>query len=120
RKEILFQGIGGEQHDHGMHTFTFGPDGKLYFNFGNEGNTLKDKNGKTVLDQDGDEIGPNKYQQGMIFRSNLDGTEVECLGQNFRNNYELAVDSYGNIWQSDNDDDGNRATRINFVMDYGN
>ena len=36
RKEILFQGIGGEQHDHGMHTFTFGPDGKLYFNFGKQ------------------------------------------------------------------------------------
>src|SRR5689334_22084552 len=37
RKEVLFSGIGGEQHDHGMHAFTFGPDGKLYFNFGNEG-----------------------------------------------------------------------------------
>jgi putative membrane-bound dehydrogenase-like protein len=27
RKEILFQGIGGEQHDHGAHSFTFGADG---------------------------------------------------------------------------------------------
>ena len=120
RKEILFQGIGGEQHDHGMHTFTFGPDGKLYFNFGNEGKTLKDKNGNVVRDQDGDEIGPKKYTQGMVFRSNPDGTNVECLGQNFRNNYELAVDSYGTIWQSDNDDDGNKSTRINYVMEYGN
>ncbi len=120
RKEILFQGIGGEQHDHGMHTFTFGPDGKLYFNFGNAGLTLKDKNGKVVLDQDGDEIGPNKYREGMVFRCNPDGSNVECLGHNFRNNYELAVDSYGTIWQSDNDDDGNRGVRINYVMDYGN
>jgi putative membrane-bound dehydrogenase-like protein len=120
RKEIVFQGIGGEQHDHGMHTFIFGPDGKLYFNFGNEGKTLKDKNGNLVKDQDGDVIGPEKYKQGMVFRSDLDGTNVECLGDNFRNNYELAVDSYGGIWQSDNDDDGNRGTRINFVMDYGN
>jgi putative membrane-bound dehydrogenase-like protein len=46
RKEIMFQGIGGEQHDHGAHAFTFGPDGKLYFNLGNEGQTLKDKNGE--------------------------------------------------------------------------
>lgn len=120
RKEILFQGIGGEQHDHGMHSFTFGPDGKLYFNFGNAGLTLKDKNGKVVLDQDGDEIGPNKYREGMVFRCNPDGSNVECLGHNFRNNYELAVDSYGAIWQSDNDDDGNRGVRINYVMDYGN
>lgn len=120
RKEIMFQGIGGEQHDHGMHTFIFGPDGKLYFNFGNEGTTLKDKNGRVVRDQDGDEIGPKKYQQGMVFRCNPDGSQVECLGHNFRNNYELSVDSYGTIWQSDNDDDGNRGVRINYVMDYGN
>src|SRR5688572_28981725 len=79
RKEILFQGMGGEQHDHGMHTFIFGPDGKLYFNFGNEGRTLKDKNGKVVRDQDGDEIGPGKYREGMLFRCNPDGSQVECL-----------------------------------------
>ena len=120
RKEVLFQGIGGEQHDHGVHSFSFGPDGKLYFNFGNEGTTLKDKNGRVVRDQDGDEIGPRKYQMGMVFRCDPDGRNVECLGQNFRNNYEAAVDSYGIIWQSDNDDDGNRGVRINYVMDYGN
>ena len=120
RKEILFQGISGEQHDHGVHSFSFGPDGKLYFSFGNAGETLKDKNGKTVLDQDGDEIGPKKYRQGMLFRCDPDGSDVECLGDNFRNNYEAAVDSYGNIWQSDNDDDGNRGVRINYIMQYGN
>lgn len=120
RKELLFTGISGEQHDHGMHTFTFGPDGKLYFNFGNAGEQLKDKNGKPVLDQDGDTIGPRKYTQGMVFRCDPDGSHVECLGQNFRNPYEVAVDSYGLLWQSDNDDDGNRGVRINYVMDYGN
>ena len=48
KKEILLQGIGGKQHDHGMHAFVFGPDGKFYFNFGNEGQTLKDGNSQTV------------------------------------------------------------------------
>ncbi len=120
RKEILFQGMGGEQHDHGVHAFIFGPDGKLYFNFGNEAKTLMDKDSIVVKDQDGDEIGPKKYKQGMVFRCNPDGSEVECLGHNFRNNYELAVDSYGTMWQSDNDDDGNKGVRINYVMDYGN
>ncbi len=120
RKEILFSGIGGEQHDHGAHAFTFGPDGKLYFNLGNEGHTLKDKNGKDVLDQDGDVIGPKKYKQGMVFRCDPGGSHVECLGNNFRNPYEVAVDSYGTLWQSDNDDDGNRGVRINYVMQYGN
>lgn len=120
RKEILFQGIGGEQHDHGAHAFTFGPDGKLYFNFGNEGKQLLDAKGKPVLDQDGDAIGPAKYKQGMVFRCNLDGSQVECLGHNFRNNFEVAVDSYGALWQSDNDDDGNKGVRINAVFEHGN
>jgi putative membrane-bound dehydrogenase-like protein len=120
RKEILFQGISGVQHDHGIHSFTSGPDGKFYFTFGNEGKTLRDKNNHVVLDQDGDEIGPNKYHEAMLFRADPDGTHVECLGSNFRNPYEAAVDSYGTIWQSDNDDDGNRGTRINYVMPYGN
>lgn len=120
RKEIMFQGIEGEQHDHGVHAFTFGADGKLYFNMGNAGKTLKDKNGKNILDQDGDIIGPAKYKEGMVFRCDLDGSHVECLAQNFRNPFEVAVDSYGGLWQSDNDDDGNRATRINYVMEYGN
>lgn len=120
RKEILFQGIGGEQHDHGAHAVSFGVDGKLYFNFGNEGHTLKDKQGKEVLDQDGEVIGPRKYQQGLLLRCNPDGSQVECLGDNFRNPYEVAVDSYGALWQSDNDDDGNRGTRINFILPYGN
>lgn len=120
RKEILFQGTGGEQHDHGVHAFVFGPDGKLYFNFGNECHTLQDREGNVVRDQDGDEITNKKYRQGMVFRCDIDGTNVEVLGHNFRNPYELAVDSYGTIWQSDNDDDGNRGVRINYVMEYGN
>lgn len=120
RKEILFQGIGGVQHDHGIHSFSFGPDGKLYFNGGNEISQLLDKHNNPVRDQDGDIINSKKYKQGMVFRCNPDGSEVECLGQNFRNPYEVAVDSYGSLWQSDNDDDGNRGTRINYVMNYGN
>ena len=120
RKEVMFSGIGGEQHDHGIHAFTFGADGKLYFNMGNAGEQLKDKNGKPVLDQDGDIIDQKKYKQGMVFRCDTDGSHVECLGNNFRNPYEVAVDSYGTLWQSDNDDDGNRGTRINYVMQYGN
>src|SRR6185312_8786349 len=65
------------------------------------------------------------YRQGMVFRCDLDlekgvASNVESLAWNFRNNYEVTVDSFGTIWQSDNDDDGNRGVRINYVMQYGN
>jgi putative membrane-bound dehydrogenase-like protein len=119
-KEIIFQGIDGEQHDHGMHAFVFGPDGKFYFNFGNSGAQLLDKNGNVIVDKSGKEINTKNYQEGLVFRSNTDFTDIEVLGQNFRNNYEVAVDSYGTMWQSDNDDDGNKGVRINFVMEFGN
>ncbi len=121
KKEILFQGIEGEQHDHGMHTFVFGPDGKWYFNFGNSGGQLLDKDGKPVIDKvTGLPVHHTNFRQGMAFRCDPDGKNVEVLGHNFRNNYEIAPDSYGTLWQSDNDDDGNKGVRINFVMEYGN
>ena len=121
-KEVLFTGVGVVQHDHGMHAFTFAPDGKLYFNYGNEGKGLHKGDGSPILDPMGRPINSDTapYQEGMVFRCDPDGSNVEILGWNFRNNYEVAVDSYGRMWQSDNDDDGNRSTRINFVMDYGN
>ncbi len=120
KKEVIFQGIAGEQHDHGMHAFVFGPDGKFYFNFGNAGEQLLDGKGQPVLDQDGKAINLKNYRQGMVFRCDADFKNVEVLGNNFRNNYEVAVDSYGTLWQSDNDDDGNKGVRINYVMEYGN
>ncbi|TWT56838.1 NPCBM/NEW2 domain protein [Thalassoglobus neptunius] len=122
RKEVLFCRISGAQHDHGIHAFHFGPDGKLYFNFGNEGKQIRDKNGELIVDRAGNVINNsrNPYQEGMVFRCNLDGSEMETLGWNFRNNWEVCVDSFGTMWQSDNDDDGNRGVRINYVMPYGN
>ena len=136
KRELLFTGISGKDHDHGVHTFIFGPDGKLYFNMGNEGKQLfypVDKNiplhgvigeqpMKPVVDLDGNEVNNHgkPYRMGMVFRCNLDGSDVETLAWNFRNNYEVAVDSFGTLWQSDNDDDGNKGVRINYVMEYGN
>ena len=121
--KVLFNGIGGVDHDHGAHAFIFGPDGKLYFNIGNDGRRLKTPDGKNfIVDKAGNEVdGSGKpYRQGLVFRCNLDGSEVETLGFNFRNNYEVTIDSFGTIWQSDNDDDGNRGVRINYVMEFGN
>ena len=56
----------------------------------------------------------------MVFRCDPDGHGFETLAHNFRNNYEVAIDSFGTLWQSDNDDDGNRGVRINYVMEFGN
>jgi putative membrane-bound dehydrogenase-like protein len=136
RRELLFTGISGVDHDHGVHAFVFGPDGKLYFNMGNEGKQLRYPINRAlplhgpvgsvpstpVIDLAGNEVKTDgkPYRMGMVFRCNPDGSEVETLAWNFRNNYEVSVDSFGTLWQSDNDDDGNRGVRINYVMEFGN
>lgn len=138
KRELLFQDTSRGDHDHCMHAFVFGPDGKLYFNHGNEVRELRRPKGgimelplhgkvpahesETAVDLAGNEVKGNgkPYRMGMVFRCNLDGSELETLGWNFRNNYEVAVDSFGTLWQSDNDDDGNKGVRINYVMEFGN
>jgi putative membrane-bound dehydrogenase-like protein len=122
RKESLFTKTGTPQHDHSVHAFTVGPDGRWYFNFGNTGRAVHDKDGNPMKDRFGNVVNDSgkPFREGMVFRCKPDGTDFEVLGHNFRNNYEVAVDSFGTLWQSDNDDDGNKGVRINWVMEYGN
>jgi putative membrane-bound dehydrogenase-like protein len=142
RDILFFTHMRSFDHDHSAHAFVFGPDGKLYFNFGNAGVHLaapraelkqncplhgllpreEITNAVPIVDVDGNRVTDKgkPYRQGMVFRCDLDGSNVEVLGHNFRNNYEVAVDSFGTLWQSDNDDDGNRGVRINYVMEHGN
>ena len=132
KKEVLFSHIAGVQHDHAVHTFVFGPDGKLYFNMGNAAERLMTPDGKPIVDVQGNTIDAGRpgskagttdkvaYRDGMVLRMNVDGSDIEVIGNNFRNNYEVSIDSFGTLWQSDNDDDGNKGVRINYVMEYGN
>ena len=125
KAEIILKVGGNLHHDHQVHAFVFGPEGKLYFNCGNEFQKLMWPDGSPVKDILGNEVNATgkPYRQGMVFRCDLVNgklANIETLGWNFRNNYEVAVDSFGTMWQSDNDDDGNKGVRINYVMDYGN
>ncbi|MGH9341545.1 MAG: PVC-type heme-binding CxxCH protein [Acidobacteriota bacterium] len=114
-REVFLTGWGGEDHDHGVHAVVYGPDGYYYFNNGDQGLDVTDRGGRRVTSGPGE-----KYFAGSALRVRPDGTGLEVIGHNFRNPYELAIDSFGNIWQSDNDDDGNEWVRINYVMEGGN
>jgi putative membrane-bound dehydrogenase-like protein len=134
--QILFTGFGGNNHDHGVHAGVFGPDGRFYFNCGNAGGDGRVENAehKPIIDLVGSEVGGKGTiyhgkprvkgqavpRQGFAFSCNLDGSDFETYAYNFRNNYELCVDSFGTVWQSDNDDDGNQGVTINYVMEGGN
>ncbi len=124
-KKLLFKGkvlrpVHG-QHDHAIHAVMFGPDGRLYFNFGNYSAGLWRADGSLAKDAFGNPVNNSRkpFQEGMVIRCEMDGSQVEVLGHNFRNNWEVTVDSFGSMWQSDNDN-GSSSCRVNFVMEYGN
>jgi putative membrane-bound dehydrogenase-like protein len=113
----LLTGFQGIDHDHGVHGILIGPDMKLYFSVGDQGvKDLQSSDGKgrkwTTNHTD--------CQGGTIWRCDLDGKNLELIAHNFRNEYEPCVDSFGTVFVSDNDDDGNEQTRICYVMPGGN
>jgi len=135
KKEIIITGFGGKDHDHSLHSVTAGPDGNWYFNVGNAGpHHVKDKAGfnlKSGSIYTGGSIynevneGNQKSDDGKVWvgglalRINPDGTGLKVLGHNFRNSYEVVTDSYGNLWQNDNDDQV-VTCRTSWLMEGGN
>ena len=115
--EKFLTGFGGFDHDHGVHGINIGPDGKLYFTVGDAG-----VKGLQARDGKGPKWTSNATdcRAGTVWRCDIDGKNLELIAHNFRNNYECCVDSFGEIWLSDNDDDGNQQTRICYVMPGGN
>ncbi len=121
RRYPLLTGYGGLDSDHGLHGMVLGPDGKLYFTQG-DARYGKDKiQGAEatfdVVDKSGRRLSANRY--GTTQRVNLDGTQLEVLGYRQRNNYETSISSFGHVFTSDNDDDGERGCRMIWMMDGG-
>ena len=124
RRDTFLTGFGGRDHDHGVHALVQGPDGALWFNAGNQGpHVVTDADGRTlragsfidggigVAGDDG-----HAWLGGVAMRVGRDGRGLTAHAHNFRNCYEIAVDAFGDVWQNDNDDDGNQGCRIAWVM----
>jgi putative membrane-bound dehydrogenase-like protein len=126
-REVLLTGFDGRNHDHSLHSVTVGPSGQYYFNFGNKGGKVTDKEGwqlnagsfysmKQISGQPSSD--GQVYLGGTAMRVNPDGTGLRPIGHNFRNSYEQAVSSFGDVFQNDNDDPP--AARTAWLMEYGN
>lgn len=134
-KEIFLTGFGGKDHDHSLHAIVAGPDGNWYFNTGNAGpHVVEDKAGWTlrsgsiytggspynIKNQGNMKSDDGKvWVGGLALRIQPDGTHLKVMGHNFRNSYESIIDSYGNLWQNDNDDQV-VACRTSWLMEGGN
>jgi len=118
----MLSGFGGIDSDHGVHGMVLGLDGKLYFTQGDGCCSVqKDKSERQqnfdVIDKSGRHVSSD--QLANTLRANRDGTEFEVICDRQRNNYETCLNSCGNIFTSDNDDDGNRGCRVIWAMDGG-
>jgi putative membrane-bound dehydrogenase-like protein len=135
KKEILLTGFGGFDHDHGLHALVSGPDGRWYFNTGNAGpHIVTDRSGQTLragsvytggtpynLKNQGGMVSDDGriWTGGLALRMEPDGTRLTVLAHNFRNAYELAIDSFGDLWQNDNDDQV-MTCRMTWLMEGAN
>jgi putative membrane-bound dehydrogenase-like protein len=123
RRYPLLTGFGGVDSDHGVHGMVLGLDGKLYFTHGDGCCSVQpDRSERTqnfnVVDRSGRHVASD--QLANTLRVNRDGTQFEVIADRQRNNYETCLNSFGNGFTSDNDDDGNRGSRVIWVMDGGN
>lgn len=135
KKEVFLTGFGGFDHDHSLHSFLATPYGKFIFNVGNAGpHVVQDKTGWTLRSgslyaggtpYNKNNIGNQKSDDGRVWVGGLaleiapDASQLKVMAHNFRNSYEVAMDSYGNMWQNDNDDQV-IACRTSWLMEGSN
>ena len=80
---------------HGFSGALIGPDGMLYSSMGDIGSSITDLSGKKW----------HYPNEGVIVRSELDGSNFEVFASGLRNIYEFSFDKYGNFISVDNDGD---------------
>ncbi|MEL6923845.1 MAG: hypothetical protein AAFO94_07330 [Bacteroidota bacterium] len=92
---------------HGMSGARVGPDGRIYWAIGDIGANIIDQTGKQW-----------KYpNQGVLVRSNPDGSDFEVYAAGLRNTHEFVFDDYGNIISEDNDGDhAGESERLVYIV----
>lgn len=102
-------GFSNANHDHTAHSIVVGPDHKWYMAHGDTG--------FNAIGTDGSKA---SFKFGAMIRGELDGSKLENIAVNFRNPYEICVNSFGESFCSDNDNDGNESVRICWILEGGN
>ncbi len=95
---------------HNLSGLIEGPDGKIYWQIGDIGANITAKNSETFSH-------PN---EGILARSNPDGSDFEIFASGIRNTHEFIFDDFGNLISSDNDGDyhGESERLVHIVEGY--
>ena len=131
KREEFLTGFAGYDHGHGLHEIFAGPDGQFYLTAGNyTSGEISDRSGRSFRigsfygieacqkyagykSDDG-----HVYVGGVAYRVKPDGTGLNVVAHNMRNPVGLALDSYGNMFNNDNDDPP--CCRTSWLQEYAN
>lgn len=94
---------------HGVSGVMLGPDGRLYWEVGDMGMNVVDDKGKRWAY-------PN---QGVVARSEIDGSDFEVFATGIRNLQEFSFDDRGNLISVDNDGDHPGESERLVYIPYG-
>ncbi len=120
RKQIL-SGLSNFDNEHSSNGVAFGPDGKLYISVGGPRETDIDFKDGEYLYQDK----PIDPLVGGILVAEPDGSNLKSFAHGMRNPYDLAFDSQGRLFATDNGTDSSpnpSGDELNLVVadgDYG-
>ena len=99
----------------GMSGLVVSPDGKLYFQCGENFGAYYEISGS-----DGITLKGKEREGGSLYRCNLDGSNLERIGTAVWNCFAMTFDDFGNLFAVENDPDSRPPCRLLHIVKGGN
>ncbi|MDH3650978.1 MAG: hypothetical protein OEQ53_14930, partial [Saprospiraceae bacterium] len=116
KRDTLVSLLTDEDFPHnGLSGLALGPDGKIYFQCGENFGADYELTGSDDISLFGKE-----REGGSLYRCHMDGSRVERIGTAIWNCFAMTFDDYGNLFAVENDPDSRPPCRLLHIVKGGN